>query len=52
MLSLALYLCRLQLNLFLTTKRYPSDDELSYVMIFNLFLEPVQPVGVTEVLHA
>ena len=31
----------LKLDLFLTTKRYLSDGEPSYVPIFNLFLQPV-----------
>ena len=31
-------------SLTLNTKRHPSDVEPNYVLIFNLFLQPVPPI--------
>ena len=47
-LGLASYLCCLFLHSFLTTKRYLSDVEPSYIPIFRLIHSAVYPVGVSK----
>ena len=47
-LGLGSYLCCLLLQLFLTTKRHPSDVEPSYIPIFRLIQSVAYPVGVSK----
>ena len=44
-LDLASYLCFLLFNSFLTTKRHPSNDEPSHILIFRSIQSAVFPVG-------